>query len=332
MRKSGLSILMVVVILAAVMVNAASAAPSVSAAPAAGPRVTFTKTASNPAPRVGEVFTYTLSFNTVPEEPLPIRVNVADVNPDPRYLKIIPTSVTGGATYNPMMVAGMPIEGIVWTGMLLPAAGSPQVVTFQVRVTGIPDVVPQTGYPITNRAYMSDVTATGSLPGSLPLMAAETQVNVMWRVPFTKTVSDPTPQVGEIVLFTLTFNTTAAETLPIQVRMSDPNPAPQYLQILPGTITGGAVYSPTLGGPAVDGIAWEGLLQPAAGELHTITFQAKVTNMPTAATKTGYPITNTAYLVDAVHPGSLPLEVATAEFRLMPQITFLPFLTWISGK
>jgi uncharacterized repeat protein (TIGR01451 family) len=141
------------------------------------------------------------------------------------------------------------------------------------------------------------------------------------RVTLTKTTSNPTPRIGEIFTFTLGFNTTSEATQTIQVRVTDPNPASAYLRILTPTITGGGTYSAT-----IDGVVWEGALQPGGASPQVVTFQVQVTDIPAAALATGYPVTNTVTMVDLVTPGSLPETTAQVQVRIMPLRLFLPLV------
>jgi hypothetical protein len=140
------------------------------------------------------------------------------------------------------------------------------------------------------------------------------------RVSFTKMTSDLTPRVRDTFTFTLTFSSTPTEAQEIQVRVIDPNPAPAYLRILTGSITGGATYSPT-----IDGVVWEGTLSPAGVQPQTVTFQVEITGIPTTALQAGYQIVNTAWLTDVIAPGSPPIARAEAVVRVRPWRIFGPF-------
>ncbi|MBI1877144.1 MAG: hypothetical protein HYR94_02730 [Chloroflexi bacterium] len=142
-------------------------------------------------------------------------------------------------------------------------------------------------------------------------------------VNFTKMVSNTAPIVGQPFTVTLEFSNNY--TAPLQVRVTDPNPAPAYLSIFTPTITGGAVYS-----PAIDAVVWEGSLN--VGSLpQQVKFQMLATDIPTAAIESGYPVTNTAYLVDLSStgslPGSLPNQMASASILIKPQVQQIPINT-----
>lgn len=142
------------------------------------------------------------------------------------------------------------------------------------------------------------------------------------KVEFTKTASNPAPRVGEILTFTWTISPTAEMTQSMGVRVTDPNPASAYLEILTPTITGGAYYSAT-----IDAVIWEGTL--TAGSLPLpVSFQVRVTGIPTTALTSGYEVTNIATMVDMEKPGSLPpgSVPANATIRIMPRRIFLPLI------
>jgi hypothetical protein len=140
------------------------------------------------------------------------------------------------------------------------------------------------------------------------------------KVVFTKSASNPAPRVGEILTFTWSISPTAAMTQSMEVRVTDPNPASAYLEILTPTITGGAYYSSTL-----DGVVWDGTL--TVGTLPSpVSFQVRVTGIPTTALASGYVVTNTATIVDLATAGSLPGGIAKAAIRIMPWRVFLPFV------
>jgi len=153
-----------------------------------------------------------------------------------------------------------------------------------------------------------------SVAGAAPLAPAQ-------RFTFTKEASNPAPCVGETLTFTLSISPTAQLTQTTWVRITDPNPAPSYLNILTDTIMGGTeVYSPTF-----DGVIREFTL--TVGTLpQQISFQVKVTDIPTTALASGYPVTNTATITDASGVGSLPAAMAEAGIRIMPLRIFFPLI------
>jgi len=137
------------------------------------------------------------------------------------------------------------------------------------------------------------------------------------KVTFTKTASDETPTVGDVFTFTLFFAPTTELTQDVDIMITDYNPEPAYLSIIPGSVGGGAEYSPTL-----DAVVWDGWLVVGSSGL-AIPYQVEVTGIPAASLSSGYVITNTATLFDQADPGSLPTATAEASIQIMPRQIFL---------
>ena len=150
-----LSVIVALMALTALMLSIVSA--GTASAPAQ--QVEFTKAASDPTPRLGEVLTFTLRFCNVSTETLEVRV--ADPNPAPAYLVIITPTITGDAEYSPT------IGGLVWEGTLVHSPPTWVTVTYQMQVTGIPTTALAAGLAVTNVATMVDLATAGSLPGGM---------------------------------------------------------------------------------------------------------------------------------------------------------------------
>jgi hypothetical protein len=139
------------------LASAVAGAGSTTGPGVAAPRVVFSKATSSEALQVNEVFTFTLSFGIAAGHYVPIWVRVADPNPAPSYLAVLTPTITGAARYSPT------IDTVEWQGVLIPGE-EPLEVAFQVRVLGLPDEAPATGYQITNTATIADLAVPGSLP------------------------------------------------------------------------------------------------------------------------------------------------------------------------
>jgi hypothetical protein len=138
------------------------------------------------------------------------------------------------------------------------------------------------------------------------------------KATFTKSASDGTPKVGDIFTFTLFFAPTTELTQNVDIMITDYNPAPAYLSIIPGSVGGGAEYSPTL-----DAIVWDGWLVVGSSGLY-IPYQVEVTGIPTTSLSSGYVITNTATMVD--QGTSEVLATAEASIQIMPRQILLPLV------
>ena len=131
-------------------------------------RVEFVKSSSDQIVRVGDTLTFTLvAYNTSDEA---LQVRIADPNPTPAHLRILTGTITGGAQYSPS------IDGVVWEGPLGVGA-APELVAFQMLVTGIPAPVNES-HLVVNRATLADM----AVPGSLPEATAEAMISIEpWR-------------------------------------------------------------------------------------------------------------------------------------------------------
>jgi uncharacterized repeat protein (TIGR01451 family) len=139
-------------------------------------------------------------------------------------------------------------------------------------------------------------------------------------VTLSKEVDNSRPNVGDIVTFRLHFANVSNEIrLPIYVRVSDPNPAPLYMEILEPTITGNAMYSPT-----IDGVVWEDML--FWGDEAEVTFQVEVTGQPDPLPAGGYLVTNTVTIVDPTHFGTLPEQIAEVPLLVGAPKVYLPVI------
>lgn len=158
------------------------------------------------------------------------------------------------------------------------------------------------------------VVAIASVPSALA--SVDGQIKCPQAI-LSKEASHPMPQVGETLVFTLRFAMVQGCYTPAQARISDPNPAPSYLDILTPTIAGGAWYS-----PSIDGVVWEDML--IAGDEYEISYQVRVLGLPEQTPDTGYRITNTATIADLNKPGTLPLQSAHAVIQLGAPRALLP--------
>jgi len=300
-----LSLAIGLITVALLMLTTASATLSAPEGP-----VVFTKETSNPTPELGEIYIYTLRFGISSAGSLPIDVRVTDPNPNPAHLTILPGSVTGGASYDPNS------DSIVWVGRLIPGS-LPNAVTFRVWVTAPVD--DPDGLVITNTASMVDTAH----PGLLPLQQASVPVTIFpteSRVQFAKIANNLTPKNGDRFTYTLIFSSSPTENQPIHVKVMDPNPAPEYLQIVPTSVTGDGYYDPFL-----DGIVWEGTIVPGSLPI-MVKFDVIVTGLPLNIPLNGYEVTNTAYMVDTATPGSLPFQLASVKVNLLSNKWYLPIV------
>jgi hypothetical protein len=144
----------------------------------------------------------------------------------------------------------------------------------------------------------------------LALMLSVASAATVATATLTSAISDGSPVVGDTVIVTLRFRNTGTTTL--GARVTDPNPASAYLAILTGTISSNAIYS-----PAIDAVVWQGPLVTGT-VMHTVTYQMRVTGIPTTPVCTGYGVTKTSTMVDLETPGSLPETTAAVWILIRP--------------
>ncbi|MGL5330680.1 MAG: COG1361 S-layer family protein, partial [Peptostreptococcaceae bacterium] len=179
------------------------------------------------------------------------------------------STTVGGAPSGDSPLTGINIASI--------AAGGSVVVTFDVLVTGIP-----TPNPYTNTADMTFDDGTGNRP-TTPVTGGAIDAQPAGGANLgtsTKSVSNPTPQVGNTITYTITVNNTGL--LPAtSVVITDVLPA--GLQFVGGSTTVGGAPS---GDSPLTGI---NIASIAAGGSVVVTFDVLVSGIPTPN-----PYTNTA--------------------------------------
>jgi uncharacterized repeat protein (TIGR01451 family) len=210
--------------------------------------LSLSKVVSNPTPNVGDTITYMITLtNTGPNDAT--NVNVTD---------LLPAGLT--------LVAANPSQGTyiggVWSAGSL-ANGSQATLTLSATV-----VSPT---PQTNTATISHSDQFDSNPGSNTASAVETPQQADLQV--TKSVSNPTPNVGDTVTFTVTVSNAGPDSA-TNVQLNDLLPA--GLTFLSATSSQGAYDSST-------GSWTIGTVSTAAAQ--TLQIVARVVS-PTAVTNT----------------------------------------------
>ncbi|MDJ0663302.1 MAG: SdrD B-like domain-containing protein [Acidimicrobiia bacterium] len=217
------------------------------------------KTVSNAAPNVGDVVTFTITVtNFGPSDAT--GVSVDDVVPS-GFSNI--GSISGGGS-----AVG---STVTWSGLTIASGGS-ATLTFQATVeppTGTPGE-----YVNTAEVTSADQFDPDSTPGNDDGDQSEDDEDAASLVPqqidlsLTKTVSDATPNVGDVVTFTITA-TNAGPDNATGVAVADVVPA-GYSSI--GAASGGGVV-------VVNTVTWLGLSIPA-GDSVVLTFAATVEAPP----------------------------------------------------
>jgi uncharacterized repeat protein (TIGR01451 family) len=160
----------------------------------------LTKTVDNPLPNVGDTITYTITLsNNGPDSAT--GVNVTD--PLPAGVSFVVDSASEGS-YDP-------VSGIWTVGSV--AVGVPQVLTITALVSN-PDESVNTAF-ISHAEQFDPDPANNSASSSVTPEEAD--------LALTKTVDDPTPNVGDIVTFTVTLTNNGPNT-GTDVTVADPLP------------------------------------------------------------------------------------------------------------
>ncbi len=163
--------------------------------------LSLTKTVNNPAPNVGDTVTFTLTL--------------ADLGPSPATGVQVNDLLPSGLTF----VSATPSQGTynaptgLWTAGTITTA-SPQTLVIQATVVGF---AAQTNTATIAHSDQSDPNA-----GNNTASATETpqQANLV----LTKTVNNPTPNVGNMISFTVTLKNTGPNTA-TNVQVTDPLPS-----------------------------------------------------------------------------------------------------------
>jgi uncharacterized repeat protein (TIGR01451 family) len=204
--------------------------------------VQVTKTVSNPTPNVGDTITFTITVNNTGPN---AATNVAVTDSLPAGLSFITAAASQGSYSS--------TTGIWTIGTM--AVGAPQTLTIQARVVS-PDA--QTNTATINHADQFDPN-----PGNNSSAATETPQQADLQV--TKTVDNPTPNVGDTVTYTITLTNNGPDTA-TNVTVHDILPPQVSFRSFRGT----GSYDP------VTGIWTVGTL--AAGASVTLTLTSQVTS------------------------------------------------------
>jgi len=151
--------------------------------------------------------------------------------------------------------------------------------------TRTPTPTPTGTQPALSKIYLPLILKNHPAVIPTPTPTAEGQPNLSTS---TKTVTRPTAQPGDSLLYTIVLNNTGTATA-ANVSLTDV--IPPYTTYVSGSVTGGAIYN-----AALNQIEWAGTVH--VGIPVAITFQVIVN----AETPTGTVIVNTAVVDDGVNP------------------------------
>ena len=182
----------------------------------------LTKTVDKEEVMPGEALTYTLTLSNISSADL---AGISLTDPIPEHTAYVPGSVTGGATYDPVL------DLIEWSGAL--SATSQMSFTFQVVVE---ELLPG-GTVITNTAALDDGQ------GHIIQASAATTVLGPDLTSSTKTVDKTMSLAGDTLTYTIALRNTGSLSA---TGVSLVDPIPENTAYVPGSVTGGAVYNADL--------------------------------------------------------------------------------------
>jgi uncharacterized repeat protein (TIGR01451 family) len=209
-----------------------------------------TKDVDNPTPNVGDPVTFT--------------VTLTDAGPDPATNVVLADLLPPGLSFVSAAVSQGSYDANVgvWTvGTVAP--GAPQTLTLTATVVG---PSPQTNTVVVSHADQFDPDAGNN-------SASATETPQQADLALTKVVSDPTPNVGDVITFTVTLTNLGPDAA-TNVRVTDLLP-PELNPVLFRLLIG--LYDPLTG-------VWDVGTVPA-GQSRSIDFAVRVTSLTPATNR-----------------------------------------------
>lgn len=239
--------------------------------------VSVIKTVDQAYARPGDTLTYSLNLNNAGNV---AANNVVLTDAIPAGTVLVPGSVTGATGTFPTLTLQSPI-----------AAGGTAVVTFKVKVNGIPAVNPIPNFASVAYTYTVDPALPNGKTGTIRSNTVTTLVSIA-TLSVVKAVDKNTAYLGDVITY--------------QLAVHNSGNVPADNVVLTDLVTSGATYVPnslSANVPVSGTPAAIQLINPLApGETASITFQVKVTAIPNPN-----PIVNQAtvtynYTVDPNNP------------------------------
>jgi uncharacterized repeat protein (TIGR01451 family) len=182
----------------------------------------LTKTVDKKMATPGEVLTYTLIPKNLGATDLP---DVSLTDPIPEHTTYVPDSATGGAIYDPVL------DRVQWSGTL--SATTQMTLTFRAVV----EKPLAGGTIITNTATMDDGQGRTLQASAITTVQAPNLEGTI------KTVDKAVASAGEVLTYTVSLINSGSVEVP-DVSLTDP--IPQNTAYVSGSVTGGAIYNPSL--------------------------------------------------------------------------------------
>jgi hypothetical protein len=256
-------------------------------------------------------YPFTVNYGVTADRTEPVDAKITVTFDHPELIDSIVVTNAGGAT---VTTTG----NVVTIEMVSLSVGSVnQVLTFNVtyNVTGSLPVGTVGSLPVNSGATATIMDA--NVPGSLPFATARVLFTIGAPASMISITADKTVvSVGQPIVFTVDFNTTAYTVDPVMVRVTVFFQTPDHIKLLKGA-TGGAVISGKT-------VTWEGELFPAGTGAQSFQFTAIAGMIPAGldGSLNSYANMATATIVDVVNPGSLPNNSDTESFQVSPMKIF----------
>jgi len=200
--------------------------------------IAVAKAVSNSTPTEGDDVTYTITVENLSSQEA---TNVQITDPVPGQLTYVGGSILGGNVQDD----SSPATGLIWTINTLPANGT-AILTFEATVNGGASAF----NPITNSASLTAIDQSeednGNNTGSVNLDAQTFDASLA------KVVSNPTPEEGETITYTLTLTNDTPSITGTNILVRDP--LPSGVTYVGGSISGGDVRVDT--DPSGTGLEW----------------------------------------------------------------------------
>lgn len=257
--------------------------------------VTADKTADLAFANVGDTITYTVTLTNTGNV---VASNVVLTDVIPAGTTFIPGSLLGATGTPPTLTLVNPV----------PAGGS-ITVTFKVKVNTIPNPNPLKNTASAAFIYTVDPANPGSAQGTAISPVAETQVNTAHLVVL-KSANKPFSYIGDIITYQISVQNTGNVSAN-NVILTDLLPA--GVSYVPGSLIVSAAYSGTL----ASGLTLTNAI--AAGQIITLSFQAKVDSMPNPNPVLNKATADYTYTVDPAAPEAVN---ATASSPVVSTLIF----------
>lgn len=249
--------------------------------------VTVNKLVDKAYAKPDDVLTYTLLLNNAGNVPA---TNVTIADAIPAGTTLVPGSLTGATGTFPNLTLANPIP-----------AGGNAMISFQVKINGIPAVNPIPNFASIAYDYTVDPTDPNGKTGTRRSNTVTTLVSIA-TLTAKKTVDKSASYIGDNITYQLSLQNTG--NIPANnVVLTDL--LPSGVSLVPGTLVVSVPYSGTLGA----GLALTNPVAPK--ETVTLSFEVKVITMPNPNPVINQATVNYTYTIDPQNPNGVTGIITT---------------------